>query len=185
MTTIPSAFPTTGQVFDANRETRFLALAIETVVHDMSPVGDEEVAEQITDYLFGESSPPEEIPEYVEIKRGNLLLSNPPFLIAETRISKTDEYLLETGFDSDLQLLIDPPVWVTVRGPFGKVVETFEQILAEIYRTKGRRLEMIDNSVIDPDTFAAQENSVTVAWTVENSSCFSFVDQTGGAKRSS
>lgn len=167
----------TGQVFDTTREKRFLALVIETLVHDMSPVGDEEVAEQITDYLFGDGPPPEEIPEYVEVKRGNLLLSNPPFLMAEMNISRTDEYLLEVSFDSNLQLLIKPPVWVTVRGPFGKVVETIEQILAEIYRTKGRRLEMIDSKVVDPETFADQESSVTVEWTSENPSRFSFLNQ--------
>jgi hypothetical protein len=148
----------------------------------MSPVGDEKVAEQITDYLFGESSSPEEVPEYVKIKRETLLLSNPPFLMAEIRISETDEYRLEAGFDSDLQLLINPPVWVTVQGPFGRIVETFEQILAEIYRTKGRRLEMIDSDIIDPGTFAVQENSVTVEWTVRNTSQFSFLDQEEGAE---
>lgn len=176
MTAIPSSFSTTGQIFDATREKRFLALVIETLVHDMSPVGDEEVAEQITDYLFGDGPPPEEIPEYVEVKRGNLLLSNPPFLKGELRLSKTNGYLLEVGLDSDLQLLIEPPVWITVRGPFGEVVETLEQIFAEIYRTKGRRLEMIDSEVIDPETFADQERSVTVEWTVKSPSQFSFLD---------
>lgn len=176
MTTIPSSFPTTGQVFDAPREKRFLALVIETLVHDVSPVGDEEVAEQITDYIFGERPPPEEIPEYVEVKRGNLLLSNPPFLMAEISVSKNDDYLLEVNIDSELPLLIEPPVWVTVQGPFGKVVETLEQIFAEIYRTKGRRLEMIDSKVIDPETFTDRENSVTVNWAVKDTSRFAFLD---------
>lgn len=168
MTEIPDAFPSNGRVFESTRERRFLGLAIETLVHDVSPVGDGEVAERITDYLFGEGQPPEDIPAYVEMEDGLLRLSNPPFLTGGIALSKDDEYVLRAGLDSDLQLLIDPPVWITVRGPLDGVVETFEQILVEIYRTKGRRLEMIDNGAIDPDAFA--DGEVAVEWTVDDAS---------------
>lgn len=154
MTGVPPSFPDDGQVFEGSREERFLALAVETLVHDMSPVGDGEVAKGLGAYTLGEGPPPDGVPEYVELGDGHLSLSNPPFLMAEIDVRANGGYALDIGFDSDLKLLIDPPVEVTIEGDFGEVIGTLEQMIAEIYRTKGRRLEMIDSGAVGPEEFA-------------------------------
>lgn len=154
MAVIPAAFPAEGRVFSGDRELRFLALSLEMVVHDMSPVGDRDVAGQLWDYATGEGPPPDDSPTFVTLRHGRLDLENPPFLLAEIRVDRNDEYALEFAFDSELELLIDPPVEGTIEGSLETVVETAEQMLAEIYRTKGRRLEMLDAGVVDTEAFA-------------------------------
>ncbi|MDQ2052170.1 hypothetical protein RBH26_16955 [Natronolimnohabitans sp. A-GB9] len=153
MTNAFDALPNDNRVFDGEREERFLAVTLETVVQDMSPVGDEDLARQLGDYTLGEAPPPEDAPEYVELRDEHLTLSNPPFLMAELTPVESDEYTLRIEFKSDLQLLIDPPVCVTLDGSFLEVVTALEQLIAEIYRTKGRRLEMIDAGTIDTTAF--------------------------------
>jgi hypothetical protein len=154
MTDVPPSFPERETVFDGSRAERFLAVALETAVHDVSPTGNRETAKQLGGYALGEESPPEGVPEYVDLDDGRLTMSNPPFLRAVVEITGTAEYELAIQFDSDLDLLIDPPVTVTLEGPIGELVETLEQMVAEIYRTKGRRLEMLDAGTVDPEAFA-------------------------------
>lgn len=155
MTDVTPSFPNEGQLFEGSREERFLAVALETLVQDVSPVGDADVAKRLGGYSLGEEPAPEAAPEYVELVDGSVSLSNPPFLLADLDLRNDDgEYALDVAFDSELKLLIDPPVEVTLRGPFEEVIATFEQMVAEIYRTRGRRLEMIDEGVVDPEAFA-------------------------------
>ena len=155
MTDVPPSFPEEGTLFEGSRERRFLAVALETLVQDVSPVGDADVAGRLGGYSLGEEPPPGEAPEYVELDDGVVSLSNPPFLLADFDLRRVDgEYVLDVAFDSELKLLIDPPVEVTLRGSLEEVVETLEQMVAEIYRTRGRRLEMIDEGVVDPEEFA-------------------------------
>lgn len=154
MPDVPPSFPAAGGIFDGRREERFLAVAIETLVQDMSPAGDGDRADRLAAYSLGEASPPSSVPEYVELADGRLVLSNPPFLHGEIEISGNGEYVLAVALDSDLQLLIDPPVRVSVEAPFQEALETVEQMLAEIYRTRGRRLEMIDSGIVGPEDFA-------------------------------
>jgi hypothetical protein len=157
MTDVPASFPDEGRLFEGSREERFLAAALETLVQDVSPVGDRDVAGRLGGFSLGEEAPPEEPPEYVDLDDGRLSLSNPPFLLADIELRElreNDESVLEIEFDSELKLLIDPPVEVTLEGPFDELVEAFEQMVAEIYRTRGRRLEMIDEGVVDPEEFA-------------------------------
>lgn len=150
----PESIPEDGQVFTGDRDLRFLALAIETLVQDMSPVGDRENAKQLAAYTLGDSPPPSGVPEYVVLEGRRLTLTNPPFLMAEIEADCGEFFSIEVAFDSDLNLLIDPPVRVTLEGRLSEVVETVEQMLAEIYRTRGRRLEMIDEGVVDVSAFA-------------------------------
>jgi hypothetical protein len=157
MVDAPVSLPDERTVFEGTTEERYLALVLETVVHDMSPAGDEDIAKQLGGYTIGEEPPPEAVPAYVELDGGTVTLSNPPFLMAEIDVSENGAYTLEISFDSDLQLLIDPPVSVTIQGSFEEVVGTLEQMCAEIYRTKGRRLEMIDAGVVGPEDFAARQ----------------------------
>lgn len=152
VTVLPDSPPDGQRVFEGDDDERLLALALETAVQDMSPVGDDEMAKRLAGYTLGEEPPPAEAPEYVELEDGQLELSNPPFLLATIEVrSDGQEYVLEVGFDSELKLLIDPPVEVTITGAFEEVIETLEQTLAEIYRTKGRRLEQIDEGIVEPD----------------------------------
>lgn len=153
MTDALDSFPNDNRVFDGDRAERFLAVTLETAVQDLSPVGDEDLARRLGEYTLGEAPPPEDVPEYVDLQDGHLTLSNPPFLMAELTLVEDDEYTLRIEFESDLQLLIDPPVCVTLDGPLLEVVGALEQMIAEIYRTKGRRLEMIDAGTIDTAAF--------------------------------
>lgn len=155
-TEVPPSFPAAGGLFEGNREERFLAVALETLVQDVSPVGDAEAARALGEYSLGEAPPPAEAPEYVDLEDGALTLTNPPFLLAELELVTDDDgYALHCAFDSELELLIDPPVEVTLVGPsFDELLASFEQMVAEIYRTRGRRLEMIDEGVVDPEEFA-------------------------------
>jgi hypothetical protein len=94
-------------------------------------------------------------PEYVDLEDGRVSLSNPPFLLADLELVDSDGgYELDVAFDSELKLLIDPPVEVTIEGSFDEVVETLEQMIAEIYRTRGRQLGMIDEGVVDSEEFS-------------------------------
>lgn len=153
MGTIPASFPAEGRVFEGRPERRFLALSIETLVHDVSPVGDGEVAKQLGAYTFGDGPPPAAVPAYVELEDDHLTVSNPPFLAAEIDVVEDDGHTLELAFDSELNLLIDPPVRVSFEGSLGEVVQAVEQLVAEIYRTKGRRLEMLDAGVVGAEDF--------------------------------
>ncbi|QLD87545.1 hypothetical protein HWV07_00240 [Natronomonas salina] len=154
MTDVPPSFPEEGQVFDGPRTERFLAVALETLVQDVSPVGDQDVARDLGAYSLGDSDPPEAAPEYVELEDGLLTLTNPPFLLAEIELDE-DGYALHCEFDSELKLLIEPPVEVALEAEsFDELLESFEQMIAEIYRTRGRRLEMLDEGVVDPEEFS-------------------------------
>jgi len=154
MTAVPASFPDDGALFEGDRDERYLGVALETLVQDVSPTGDQETAKRLGGYMLGDESPPADAPEYVELTDGSVQLSNPPFLEARVDIAEREEYALSIEFDSELDLLIDPPVTVELAGRFEELVETLEQMLAEIYRTKGRRLEMIDSGVVDPEEFA-------------------------------
>lgn len=154
MPEIPPSFPEEGRLFQGPRDERFLAVAIETLVQDVSPVGDADTARRLGAYSLGEGSPPSDAPEYVTLEEGRLRLSNPPFLEAQIEIERNDGYTLNSAFDSDLKLLVDPPVRISIHDQFRPALETIEQMLAEIYRTRGRRLEMIDNGIVGPEDFA-------------------------------
>jgi hypothetical protein len=151
------ALPDWPRVFDGPRDRRFLALAVETLVHDVSLDGDADVARQLGGYALGEEGPPAEAPEYVSLDRDRLELSNPPFVLGTIDVEGGDpagegEYRLEAGFDSELNLLIDPPVEVAFEGEFEAVLEALEDTLAQVYRTRGRYLEQVDAGVTDPGT---------------------------------
>jgi hypothetical protein len=151
------ALPERPRVFDGPRDRRFLALAVETLVHDMSLDGDSEVARQLGGYALGEEDPPAAAPEYVALEGNRVELSNPPFVLGTVDVEdgspeKDGKYRLEAAFDSELNLLIDPPVEVTFEGSFDEVLEALEDTLAQVYRTKGRYLEQVDAGVTDPGT---------------------------------
>ena len=151
------ALPERPQVFDGPRDRRFLALAVETLVQDMSLDGDADVARQLGGYALGEEEPPAEAPEHVALDGDRVELSNPPFVLGTVEVhggcgEGGTEYRLEAGFDSELNLLIDPPVEVAFEGTFEEVLEALEDTLAQVYRTKGRYLEQVDAGVTDPGT---------------------------------
>jgi len=151
------ALPERPRVFDGPRDRRFLALAVETLVQDMSLDGDAEVARQLGGYALGEEEPPGAVPEYVALDGDRVELSNPPFVLGTIDVEGGDpdgdgEYRLEAGFDSELNLLIDPPVEVVFEGSFEAVLEALEDTLAQVYRTRGRYLEQVDAGVTDPGT---------------------------------
>lgn len=155
MTDVPPSFPDDERLFEGDRNRRFLAVALETVVQDVSPVGDTDLARRLGGYSLGDAAAPEAVPEYVSLEDGRIELRNPPFLLADIEFDSEDGYALECAFDSELQLLIEPPVAVTLRAEtFEELLEAFEQMIAEIYRTRGRRLEMLDEGVVDPQSFA-------------------------------
>ena len=155
MTDVPPSFPEEGPLFDGPRRERFLAVALETLVQDVSPVGDRDVARDLGAYSLGDGEPPEEAPEYVALDDGRLTLTNLPFLLADVELEADGAYRLHCEFDSELQLLIEPPVEVTLEADtFDELLESFEQMIAEIYRTRGRRLEMLDEGVVDPEEFS-------------------------------
>jgi hypothetical protein len=157
-----------GDVFEGAADSRFVALALEALVQDMSPVGDGETARQLGGYTLGEEPPPESAPDYVSLEGDRLRLANEPFLVGEIRIERPGdpdggegseggsagegdgEYRLRARLDSELNLLIDPPVAVTFSGSLSAAVESMEGTLAQVYRTKGRYLEQIDAGVVDP-----------------------------------
>lgn len=155
MTDVPPSFPEEGRLFEGDRRERFLAVALETLVQDVSPVGDPDLARSLGGYSLGDEQPPAAAPEYVTLEDGRVSLTNPPFLLAEFELERDGEYALDCEFDSELRLLIDPPVEVTLEAAsFDELLEAFEQMIAEIYRTRGRRLEMLDEGVVDPEEFA-------------------------------
>lgn len=156
MTDVPPSFPVEGRLFEGDREVRFFAVALETLVQDVSPVGDGDVAGALGEYSLGEGAPPADTPEYVTLEDGIVTLENPPFLLAEFELAVADDgFEIGCAFDSELKLLIDPPVEVTIEGEsFEDALAAFEQMVAEIYRTRGRRLEMIDEGVVDPAEFS-------------------------------
>jgi hypothetical protein len=153
--------PERPRVFDGPRDRRFLALAVETLVQDMSLDGDGEVARRLGGYALGEETPAPAAPEFVTLEGDRVELSNPPFVLGTVEVQGGDpdgdgdgngEYRLEAAFDSELNLLIDPPVEVTFQGSFDEVLEALEDTLAQVYRTKGRYLEQVDAGVADPGT---------------------------------
>ncbi|MEF8887631.1 MAG: hypothetical protein V5A30_07460 [Haloarculaceae archaeon] len=151
------ALPERPRVFDGPRDRRFLALAVETLVQDMSLDGDGDVARRLGGYALGEEDPPAEAPEFVTLEGDRVELSNPPFVLGTVDVegghpADEGEYRLEAAFDSELNLLIDPPVEVTFEGSFDEVLEALEDTLAQVYRTKGRYLEQVDAGVTDPGT---------------------------------
>jgi hypothetical protein len=155
MTDVPASFPDEGELFQGSRPVRFVAVALETLVQDASPVGDGDVARQLGGYVLGTEAPPDDAPEYVALEDGTVTLTNPPFLFGAFELETDDGYALHCEFDSELKLLIEPPVTVTLEADsLVDLVETTEQMLAEIYRTRGRRLEMLDEGVVDPEAFA-------------------------------
>jgi hypothetical protein len=151
------ALPEDPRLFDGPRDRRFLALAVETLVQDMSLDGDEAVARRLGGYALGEDDPPEE-PEFVALDGDRIELSNPPFVLGTVEVEGDrgepgeGSYRLEAGLDSELNLLIDPPVEVTFEGTFDEVLEALEDTLARVYRTRGRYLEQVDAGVADPGT---------------------------------
>jgi hypothetical protein len=154
MSDVPPSFPEEGALFEGDREERFLAVALETLVQDVSPVGDADVARSLGGYSLGDEPPPDEAPEYVSLEDGRITLTNPPFLLAEVEY-EAHGHALRCEFDSELKLLIEPPVEVTLEAAsFDELLEAFEQMIAEIYRTRGRRLEMLHEGVVDPGEFA-------------------------------
>ena len=155
MTDVPPSFPEEGALFEGRREDRFLAVALETLVQDVSPVGDADAARRLGGYSLGDEDPPEDAPEYVSMDGDRIILENPPFLLGEIDLEYDGTYALHCAFDSELKLLIEPPVEVTLEADsLDDLVATFEQMIAEIYRTRGRRLEMLDEGVVDPEDFA-------------------------------
>lgn len=151
------ALPDRPRVFDGPRDRRFLALAVETLVQDMSLDGDAHIANQLGGYALGEEDPPAEAPEYVTLAGDRVELTNPPFVLGTVEVEGGDpagesEYRIEAGFGSELNLLIDPPVEVVFEGSFETVLEGLEDTLAQVYRTRGRYLEQVDAGVADPGT---------------------------------
>jgi len=148
------ALPDRPRVFDGARDRRFLALAIETLVQDMSLDGDADTARRLGGYALGEEAPPDETPEYVSLEADRVELSNPPFVLGTVEVhgGREEGYRLDAGFDSELNLLIDPPVEVVLEGDFETVLEALEHTLAQVYRTRGRYLEQVDAGVADPGT---------------------------------
>ncbi len=151
------ALPDRPRVFDGPRDRRFLALAVETLVQDMSLDGDAVVARQLGGYALGEEEAPDEAPEYVTLDGDRIELSNPPFVLGTVDVeggnpAREGAYRIEASFRSELTLLIDPPVEVVFEGGFEAVLESLEDTLAQVYRTKGRYLEQVDAGVADPGT---------------------------------
>ncbi len=148
------ALPDRPRVFDGARDRRFLALAVETLVQDMSLDGDTDIARRLSGYTLGEEQPPEKAPEYVTLAADRVELANPPFVLGTIEVhgNRGGGYRLEAGFDSELNLLIDPPVRVVLEGSFETVLEALENTLAQVYRTRGRYLEQVDAGVADPGT---------------------------------
>ena len=145
--------PAESRVYSGTDRERYLALVLETLVHDVSPAGDENVADQLGGYTLGEQPPPDSVPQFVTLEDGYLTVSNPPFLMGTIEIIEANEFGLRLLLDSNLTLLIDPPVEITLDSSFPAVTRAAEQLFAEIYSTKGRRLEMIDNNVIDTNQY--------------------------------
>ena len=141
--------PETPSIFDGTPVERYVALSLEALVHDVSLSGDRDTAMALGGYIEGEEQPPAGVPAFVEVHDGRITLSNPPFLLAEITLDENDEYVLAAAFDSDLDLLVDPPVEVTYRGDLATVVSGIEQTIATIYRTRGRHLEKIHEGVVE------------------------------------
>lgn len=76
-----------------SREARLLAVALETLVGDVPPVGDADVARRSGSTLSARSHLPR-TPGPVELDDGPVSLSNPPFLLMELDIKgATDDYV--------------------------------------------------------------------------------------------
>lgn len=135
---LPS-LPDAPRLFEGSDAERFLALSLEALIQDVSLSGDREAAVAVADYLLGDGDPPDEA-AFVERTDAGVRLSDPPFLHAEVEV-RSDPPGLRVAFDSDLELLVDPPVVVEYDGPIHEAVAALEQTIAEIYRTRGRHLE--------------------------------------------
>jgi len=150
--------PDRPRVFDGPADRRFVALALETLVQDMSPPGDGTVAAQLGRYTLGRADPPAAAPEYVSLDGDRVRLDNPPFIVGEFRVAGPEAdaagdregYRVEAALSSELNLLIDPPVEMRFEGSLSAAVESVEGTLAHVYRTKGRYLEQIDAGVAEP-----------------------------------
>lgn len=141
--------PESPAVFDGTPVERYVALSLEALVHDVSLSGDRDTAMALGGYAEGEEPPPADVPAFVEVEDGRITVSNPPFLLAEVTLAEDEEFVLDAAFDSDLDLLIDPPVRVTYRGDLPTVVSDLEQTIASVYRTRGRHLEKIHEGVVE------------------------------------
>ncbi len=149
MTGPAEKLPPTPELIAGTRIHRYVALTLETLIHDVSLAGDRDTAMALGGYLGGEEPPPDGVPEFVDIEGDRITVTNPPFLRADITLTEHDHYTLEAAFDSDLHLLIEPPVTVTYRGTLGDVLGDLEQTIAEIYRTRGRHLEKLHEGIVD------------------------------------
>lgn len=149
MTDSGEGLPPSPELVEGTRTQRYVALTLETLVHDVSLAGDRDTAMALGGYLEGEEPPPDRVPEFVDIEGDRITVTNPPFLRAEIGLVENDHYTLEAAFDSDLHLLIEPPVSVTYHGTLEDVVGDLEQTIAEIYRTRGRHLEKLHEGIVD------------------------------------
>lgn len=150
MTDRLARLPTAQAVFEGPADNRFIALSLEILIHDVSLVGDRETAMALGAYMEGEAPPPDGVPDYVTLEEdGRLTIANPPFLEAELAVSENEGYTIEAAFDSDLHLLIEPPIEVTYRGSLETVVSELEQTIATVYRTRGRHLEKLHEGLVD------------------------------------
>lgn len=145
-----STLPDSPRVFEGTETERLVAVSLETVVQDVSLDGDPDAAMQLGGYVLGEDPPPDDAPAFVSLSEGRVDLSNPPYLLGEIDVTEDDgELTLDVALDSELDLLLDPPVEVTLSGTTDDAVEQLEQLVAKIYRTRGRYLEKIDAGVAD------------------------------------
>ena len=150
MTDRLARLPAAQAVFEGSADRRFIALSIETLIHDVSLAGDRETAMALGAYMEGEGPPPDGVPDFVTLgDDGRIALSNPPFLEGELTVIEADGYTIEAAFDSDLHLLIEPPIEVTYRGSLDTVVSELEQTIATVYRTRGRHLEKLHEGLVD------------------------------------
>lgn len=149
MTDPVADLPASGEVFDGPIDRRYVALTLEMLIQDVSLTGDRETAMALGGYLEGAEPPPDGVPEYVDIEGDRITVTNPPFLRATVTLSAENGVRLEAAFDSDLNLLIEPPVTVTYRGPLPEAVADLEQTIAAIYRTRGRHLEKLHEGLVE------------------------------------
>ncbi len=147
---VPAA-STAASLFDGPPAPSFVGLVIETTVQDVSPAGDTDRALALGRVRLEDASPPSGVPEFVSVTETTVTLVDQPYLTGELSVSTTDTALnVEAALDSGRDLLIDPPVEVTLSGPAEAVAETLEQTIATIYRTRGRYLEQIEAGIEEP-----------------------------------
>ncbi len=146
----PDLCPEARHLFDGSPQVVRVALAIETTIHDVSPTGDEELALALGRVRVDGAPPPSEVPTFVSVTDRTITTDNPPYLRGEWTVDPGETLQVTGQLDSELELLIDPPVTVSFSGAPSSVIETIERTLADIYRTRGRYLEQIDAGVVTP-----------------------------------